>query len=260
MVRLHGNAPYKYVLVHGGPGAVGSLRGFAEELSRSSKEGVVEAIQSKYSIDGLIEELYCQIRENCTDRVFLIGHSWGAWLSVLTAERYPEVVEAMTLVGCPPLEVEYVPEIVSRRLKNLQGEAREVFQRLLDNRADDEDMKRLPVVLEQADNCCIDKKNIYSMGKTDGKMYNSVWNEAAKLRADGKLPESLKKAGNAGSRICLIQGACDPHPADGVIRSLEKNHVKCEVYILDQCGHSPFMEKYAKEEFYKIIQKIGKKR
>ena len=100
MVRLHGNAPYKYVLVHGGPGAVGSLRGFAEELSRSSKEGVVEAIQSKYSIDGLIEELYRQIRENCTDRVFLIGHSWGAWLSVLTAERYPEVVEAMTLVGC----------------------------------------------------------------------------------------------------------------------------------------------------------------
>lgn len=144
MVRLHGNAPYKYVLVHGGPGAVGSLRGFAEELSRSSKEGVVEAIQSKYSIDGLIEELYRQIREN------------------------------MPLVGCPPLEEEYVPEIVSRRLKNLQGEAREVFQKLLDNRADDEDMKRLPVVLEQADNYCIDKKNIYSMGKTDGKMYNSV--------------------------------------------------------------------------------------
>ena len=77
MVRLHGNAPYKYVLVHGGPGASGSLRGFAEELSRLSKEGVVEAVQSKYSIDGLIEELYCQIRENCTGRAFLIGHSWG---------------------------------------------------------------------------------------------------------------------------------------------------------------------------------------
>ena len=99
----------------------------------------------------------------------------------------------MILVGCPPLEVEYVPEIISRRLENLQGEAREVFQRLLDNRADDEDMKRLPAVLEQADNYCIDKKNIYSMGKTDGKMYNSVWNEAAKLRADGSCRSHLKK-------------------------------------------------------------------
>ena len=36
MVRLYGKAPYKFVLVHGGPGAAGSLRGFAEELSQLS--------------------------------------------------------------------------------------------------------------------------------------------------------------------------------------------------------------------------------
>ncbi len=29
MVRLYGNAPYKIVLVHGGPGAIGTLKGFA---------------------------------------------------------------------------------------------------------------------------------------------------------------------------------------------------------------------------------------
>lgn len=66
MVRLYGKSPYKSVLVHGGPGAAGSLRGFAGELSKLSEAGVVEAIQSKYSIDELIEELYCQIRENVT--------------------------------------------------------------------------------------------------------------------------------------------------------------------------------------------------
>ena len=32
MVRLYGGKPYKVVLVHGGPGAIGSLKGFAEEL------------------------------------------------------------------------------------------------------------------------------------------------------------------------------------------------------------------------------------
>ena len=64
MVRLYGGKPYKVVLVHGGPGAIGSLKGFAEELSELSKVGVVEAIQSKYSIDELIEELYCQIKDN----------------------------------------------------------------------------------------------------------------------------------------------------------------------------------------------------
>lgn len=75
MVRLYGSAPYKVVLVHGGPGAIGSLKGFAKELSELSQIGVVEAIQYKYSIAELIEELYSQIKENCSDRVSLIGHS-----------------------------------------------------------------------------------------------------------------------------------------------------------------------------------------
>lgn len=77
MVRLYGNAPYSVVLVHGGPGAIGSLKGFARELSESLKIGTVEALQSKYSIAELIEELYTQIMENCVGRVVLIGHSWG---------------------------------------------------------------------------------------------------------------------------------------------------------------------------------------
>ena len=75
MVRLYGEEPYKVVLVHGAPGAVGSLKGFAEELSELSKVGIVEPIQSKYSIAELIDELYCQIKDNCVDKVTLIGHS-----------------------------------------------------------------------------------------------------------------------------------------------------------------------------------------
>lgn len=44
MVRLYGNEPYKVVVVHGGPGAIGSLKGFAKELSIRADKGVVEAI------------------------------------------------------------------------------------------------------------------------------------------------------------------------------------------------------------------------
>ena len=72
MVRLYGNEPYKVVVVHGGPGAIGSLKGFAKELSIRADKGIVEAIQSKYSIAELIEELYYQIRENCVEKVTLV--------------------------------------------------------------------------------------------------------------------------------------------------------------------------------------------
>jgi len=39
------------------------------------------------------------------------------------------------------------------------------------------------------------------------------------------------------------------------IQNLE-NDIMCESYILEKCGHSPFVEKYAKDEFYKILLQI----
>ena len=154
MVRLYRNAPYKTVLVHGGPGAIGSLKGFARELSELSQMGVVEAIQSKYTIAELIEELYEQISENCEGTVSLIGHSWGAWLAALFAEKYPQAVERVILVGSGPLEDQYVPQLGKRRLENLLPEDGAIFERLVNGKATDEDMKKIPKVFERADNYC----------------------------------------------------------------------------------------------------------
>ena len=139
MVELHGKAPYKTVLIHGGPGAIGSLKTCSEELSRLTERGVVEALQSQYSIAELIEELYLQIIEYCQEKPTLIGHSWGAWLAVLFAEKYPKLCKNIILVGCPPLADKYVKEISLRRLRNLSGEESKIFQRMIDNVATDED-------------------------------------------------------------------------------------------------------------------------
>lgn len=127
MVRLYGKEPYSVVLVHGGPGAIGSLKGFAKELNERTGEGVVEAIQSKYSIAELIEELCQQIKDNCVEKVTLIGHSWGAWLAALFAERHPELVKNIILIGCAPLEDKYVAEIGSRRFAHLTDEEAELL-------------------------------------------------------------------------------------------------------------------------------------
>jgi len=250
MVRLYGKAPYKIVLVHGGPGAIGSLKGFAQELNELSQMGVVEAIQSKYSIAELVDELYKQISDNCDDKVSLIGHSWGAWLVAFFAEKYPELVERIILVGSGPLEDKYVAEIGSRRCENLSEEDRAVFQRLVNNQATDEDMAKIPKVFEKSDNYCLENRDMHKADRTDSQMHNIIWEEAAKLRTNGTLLSAFKHIKN---KIVLIQGETDPHPASGVIIPLQENGVACETYILEKCGHSPFMEKYAKEEFYRIL-------
>ena len=49
MVELHGKAPYKTVLINGGPGAVGSLKTCSEELSRLKEKGIVDAIETVHN-------------------------------------------------------------------------------------------------------------------------------------------------------------------------------------------------------------------
>ncbi len=250
MVELHGKAPYKIVLIHGGPGAIGSLKNCSEELSRLTERGVVEALQSQYSISELIEELYLQIIEYCQEKPTLIGHSWGAWLAVLFAEKYPKLCKNIILVGCPPLEDKYVKEISLRRLRNLSEEDSKVFQRMMDNVAADEDIKKISSILEKSDNYDLESNEKLI---ADNEMYNRIWNEAAKLRTNGALLTAFK---NIQSRLFLIQGVCDPHPIEGVMKPLEENGIPCKTYILEKCGHNPFMEKYAKEKFYDILQAI----
>ena len=219
-------------------------------MSRLTERGVVEALQSQYSISELIEELYLQIIEYCQEKPTLIGHSWGAWLAVLFAEKYPKLCKNIILVGCPPLEDKYVKEISLRRLRNLSEEDSKVFQRMMDNVAADEDIKKISSILEKSDNYDLESNEKLI---ADNEMYNRIWNEAAKLRTNGALLTAFK---NIQSRLFLIQGVCDPHPIEGVMKPLEENGIPCKTYILEKCGHNPFMEKYAKEKFYDILQAI----
>lgn len=253
MVELHGKSPYNTILIHGGPGAIGSLKSCAEELSRLTRSGILEALQSQYSIAGLIEELHLQIIEYCQEKPTLVGHSWGAWLAVLFAEKYPNICKNIVLVGCPPLADKYVEEISLRRLRNLSDEESKIFQRIIENRATDEDMKRIPSILKKSDNYYLESGENPIADKSDNEMYNKIWNEAAKLRTNGELLTAFK---NIQSKLFLIQGVYDPHPIEGVIKPLEENGIPCKTYILEKCGHSPFMEKYAKEKFYDILQAI----
>lgn len=140
----------------------------------------------------------------------------------------------MILIGCPPLEDKYVSEIGSRRLQNLSDEDGAIFQRLVSNRATDEDMEKIPRIFDQADNYCFENREKYRADRTDSEMHNKVWSEAAKLRSSGKLLITFK---NIKSKIYLIQGESDPHPVSGVTIPLQENGVQCETYVLEKCGH-----------------------
>lgn len=116
-IRLYGNKPYKAAVVHGGPGALGTVAAIAHELSKDF--GVIEPLQTGDSISELLNELDEVIAAHCDRPITLIGHSWGAWLVFIYAAKYPQRVKKVILVGSGPFEVQYVSDIANSRMKHL---------------------------------------------------------------------------------------------------------------------------------------------
>ena len=59
MIRKYGKKPYQIAVIHGGPGDIGSLGVVARTLS--SQVGVLEPIQSKFTVWDLVDELEQQL-------------------------------------------------------------------------------------------------------------------------------------------------------------------------------------------------------
>lgn len=252
MIKLHGSSPYSLVLLHGGPGAPGSLEPVAEELSKCI--GVIEHLQTKYSIAELISELHDDLKDFKSTPLTLMGHSWGAWFSILYAARYPEDVKQLILAGCPPFKKRYVPLIMEKRLTRLSLQDKDMFLRLLnemDNgNISDEDFKILESLLDSTENYqTVSSSHL----EFDNQMYSKIWKKAEDLRDKGTLSELLS---SITVPLFVIHGDCDPHPLSGVIEPLKSRNVNFEVHQLSKCGHYPFNEKYAKDEFYNIIRNV----
>lgn len=259
MIRQHGRPPFTTAVVHGGPGARGSLYYFAKELSHYT--GVLEPIQSAYSVEGLQQQLLQQLQPFAQQQpLVLIGHSWGAWLALLTAVRQPAWFTQLVLIGCPPLTPDYQQQIQERRLDNLPLEDAKRYVQALKILASGPQSRQeqafgeLDELCARADNVCPEDFPPDPDGLTpDLQAFNSVWPQAQALRKNGSL---LKAVQQLSLPVTLIQGLQDPHPAAGVYEPFAQCAKPLTTHLLPRCGHNPFAEKYARKDFYQILSRL----
>lgn len=257
-VRLHGNPPFQAVLLHGGPGAPGSVFAPAEKWSEFC--GVMEPFQTRHSIAGLSEELREQILLFSSEPVVVAGHSWGAWLAAIFAADCPERVRHVVLIGSGPLKADYVPELEKRRFSHFTEAEASLFKELaekLKNPPPEEKadlIRQLGALCEKSDNYCVLPETGVPACTPDGEMFARIWNEAAEWRRSGRLLDCFRRI---QCPITVIHGDRDSHPPEGVTRPLEEIGVPFRSHILDRCGHSPWKEKYAADTFFSLLKEIG---
>jgi pimeloyl-ACP methyl ester carboxylesterase len=249
--RIYGSPPYSVVLIHGGPGAPGSLAPVAGKLSES--RGVVEVLNNGTTIGDQLFEIYEEVIRSCDLPVVLVGHSWGSWLSLIFVSKYPQLVSKIILMGTPPFDKEYAKEIMPTRMKRLDDRNKELltqYLRTIDSSPDSDDMfRRTGNLLSLADSFepAGDEDHVIAY-RYD--VFRNVWAEAEKMRQSGKL---LNLAKGISCPVVAIHGNYDPHPFQGVHQYLKDRLPGFKMHIIDKCGHYPWNETHAADNFYNIL-------
>lgn len=252
--RIYGKAPFSVAVIHGGPGAAGEMAPVARKLA--SDRGVLEPLQTAASLHGQIEELKTVLEKQGDLPAILIGFSWGAWLGFIFTADYPEFVKKLILVGSGPFEEAYAAKIQQTRLTRLSGEKRTEAESLIRaigypaSQGESTAFARLGGLLSKAD--AYDPLR-YETILIDYRLdiFQSVWKEAAELRRSGKLLELGKKI---TCPVVAIHGDYDPHPAEGVQKPLSAVLKDSRFILLKNGGHMPWIERQARDEFYRILE------
>ena len=253
-LRTYGEAPFSVAAIHGGPGAAGEMAPVARKLA--SSRGVLEPLQTATSLVGQIEELKTVLEKSGDLPVILIGFSWGAWLCFIFTADYPEFVKKLMLVGSGPFEEAYAARLQQTRLTRLSGEKRKEAESLIRalgypaSQGESTAFARLGALLSRADAYDpIRYESILIDYRPD--IFQSVWRDAARLRRSGKLLEFAKRI---TCPVVGIHGDYDPHPAEGVQKPLSAVLKDFRFFLLKNCGHMPWIERQAKDEFYRILE------
>lgn len=251
--KMYGQKPFSIALIHGGPGAPGGMKSLAEELSK--KYSIIEPYQSCNSIDGQVEELKEILTSHAALPVVLIGHSWGAWLSYLFASKYPQMVSKIILIGCGAFESKYLSKMNSTRSNALTNDENQRVSELFEILNDPNASFRKEALQEFGS----------LMAKSDAYSPISLENETLDFQPDvfGKCMNELTHIRNTGALLDIgktitcpvlaIHGMQDPHPHEGVEEPLRKTISNFKFVLLENCGHTPWNEEYAKDQFYKVL-------
>lgn len=254
MLNKYGNEPFSVAVLHGGPGAAGEMALVAKELSTIC--GIIEPFQTEKSIEGQLQELKGLLEKHAVFPIVLAGFSWGAWLGLIFASRYPELVKKLILIGSGPFEEKYAHNLLETRLNRLNPEESQEIT-VLQEALSDSKIKNKNILFAKLGSL-FSKSEAFDPITNDSKIidarydiYEAVWKEAKELRSSGRLLESCKKV---KCPVIAIHGEYDSHPAEGVKNPLAKILKEFHFILLKECGHCPWMERRAKEQFYSILK------
>lgn len=254
-VRAYGSGEPEVVVLHGGPGAPGSVAGLARALAAENR--VLEPLQRRSgSLPLTVARHVEDLAAVAPSRALLVGWSWGAMLGLSFAARHPERVRGLVLVGCGTYDEGsrgLYQEAMQERLGD-EGRARFVeLQNRVATAADpverDRWLAEMGGLAERAQ--AFDPlPGEESIVEVDGVGHEETWTDVLRLQAEGIEPSAFA---SIRAPVLMLHGAEDPHPGTATRDLLRRFVPHLEYAEFPDCGHTPWRERQAREPFLQTL-------
>jgi len=256
-VRHYGLSGPLVLVLHGGPAAVGDVAPVAKGISGSFH--AVEPWQrgsggSPLTVARHISDLY----ELSADLgggspVAIVGHSWGAMLALCFAAEHPSQVGPIVIVGCGTFDQSSRSTMQAIIEERMGDDVRDRIRQLSADTTDpaDQFIQTFKLTRQIYDYDPIvpyaDKDECEPF---DVRAYDETWRDMRRLQDDGTYPRAFAAI---ESPVLMIHGQYDPHPGKMIRESLLPHIPQLEYRELEGCGHSPWIEKSARELFFSSV-------
>jgi pimeloyl-ACP methyl ester carboxylesterase len=254
-VREHGAAGPVVIALHGGPGAPGYMAPVGRRLADRFR--VLEPLQRRSGGEPLtvarhVADLHEVVSRLGGERPALVGHSWGAMLALAYAASHPQEEAALVLVGCGTFDraardrLRAIRErradpALRRRLRDLPREVPDPDERLrvLGNLI-------LPLYSHEP------VAEALEVEACDSRGHRESWDDMMRLQDEGVYPAAFA---SIRAPVLMLHGEVDPHPGPWIRESLRPHLPQLEYHELARCGHFPWLERGAADEFFSVLRR-----
>ena len=254
-VREYGISGPLLVLLHGGPGAPGSMAPVARELADLFR--VLEPLQrgsdrEPSTVARHVADLHELVAARCQGvRPALVGHSWGAMLALAYAAAHPGAVAALVLVGCGSFDRTARARMQATRDARMDEPLRRRLKRLLEDDPDpDQRLRRMGDLILPLDSYELITTDL-ELEPCDARANRETWEDMVRLQEQGVYPAAF---GVIEVPVIMLHGAVDPHPGPMIRSSLEPHLRQLEYREWGRCGHYPWLEKAARDGFFLVLR------
>jgi len=93
---------------------------------------------------------------------------------------------------------------------------------------------------------------IFDAAECDAKAHTQTWDDMVRQQEQGVYPATFEKI---TLPAIMLHGDYDVHPGDMIYAGLKKHIPQLEYEHWEKCGHDPWLERYAREDFFKVLRK-----